>query len=54
MHGSMAHQLQCPTLVLGNFTTNCWRDYSGPRHEQAGIREKRNTGRAYPVASIDE
>jgi len=24
------------------------------RHEQAEIREKRNTGWAYPVASIDE
>jgi len=39
MHGSMAQQLQRSTLVLWNFTTNCWRDSSDPRHELRGMRD---------------
>jgi hypothetical protein len=39
MHGSMAQQLQRPTLVRGNFTTNCWTDCSDPWHERCGMKD---------------
>jgi hypothetical protein len=35
----LAQQLQRPTHVRGNFTDNCWRDCSDPRHERRGRKD---------------